>query len=69
MTAKIFTIAHVPEHLRHAWLQHLREFDATHKGCHFEVAVDAPDLSMRDVIEMVRLNPKLTFAEVFERKP
>lgn len=33
---KIFTVAHVPPALEQAWLQHLRDFDTAHAGCHFE---------------------------------
>ena len=67
MTAKIYTIAHVPEALRHAWLQHLRDFDAAHPGCHFEVLQDAPDLTVAEIIEQVRLDPALTFTQIMER--
>jgi hypothetical protein len=37
MTVKIFTVAHLPPELRQVWLQHLRDFDTAHPGCHFEV--------------------------------
>lgn len=64
---KIFTIAHVPDDLKQEWLQHLREFDATHPGCHFEVGIDAPDMPMAKIIEMLQINPGLDFQAVFER--
>ena len=48
MTTTIFTRAHVPDSLSQKWLQHLRDFDAAHPGCHFEVWVDTPNLSMND---------------------
>jgi hypothetical protein len=66
-SVKIFTIAHVPSELRHAWLQHLRDFDVRNPGCHFEVAVDAPDLSLREAIEMTMVEPGLGFAQIFAR--
>jgi hypothetical protein len=69
MTVKVFTIAHVPEELRQAWLQHLRDFDTAHPGCHFEVGVEAPDLTLAEMIEELRVMPELTFREIFMRKP
>jgi hypothetical protein len=65
---KIFTIAHVPEELQPAWLQHLRDFDTAHPGCHFEVALDAPDASLEEMVERLRVEPSLTFTKIFERK-
>ena len=40
---KICTIAHVLPQFAQAWMQHLRDFDTAHPGCHFEVLADAPD--------------------------
>ena len=65
---KIFTIAHVPQERAHAWLQHLRDFDTAHPDCHFEVIADAPRARMRDVMEMMRLDPELTITDIIERK-
>lgn len=64
---KIFTIAHLPDDLMHAWLQHLRDFDTTHPGCHFEVCADLPDHSLPEMLELLRLNPDLTFAQLVTR--
>src|SRR5262249_13484868 len=69
MTTKIFTIAHVLPGLEHEWLQHLRDFDTAHPGCHFEVATDVPDVPLKQAIEMLQLTPGLTFGAIFERKP
>jgi hypothetical protein len=68
MTVKVFTIAHVPEELRQAWLQHLRDFDTAHPGCHFEVAIDAPDSSLAEMVEALRVNPEMTFQQIIERE-
>jgi hypothetical protein len=65
---KIFTRAHMPAELQQAWLQHLRDFDTAHPGCHFEVMADAPQTSMRAALEAIRVNPALTFEQIFERK-
>lgn len=66
---KIFTVSHVPPELAQEWLQHLRDFDVAHPGCHFEVAVDAPpEQSLVEIMQTMRVNPALTFSDVFERK-
>ena len=64
---KIFTVAHVPTELQKAWLQHLRDFDTAHPGCHFEVMADAPDMPMSEIIETLQLNPGLDFQAIFKR--
>jgi hypothetical protein len=64
---KIFTIAHVTDGLENAWLQHLRDFDTAHPGCHFQVFADAPDVSTEAMVEMLLVNPDLTFTKVFKR--
>lgn len=64
---KICTIADIPDELGNAWLQHLRDFDAAHPGCHFQVMADAPDLNMREVAEMLAINPKLGFVDVIKK--
>jgi hypothetical protein len=62
---KIHTIAHLPEDLVQAWLQHLRDFDVAHKGCHFEVCADMPDKSLPEMIEIIRVKPATTFETFF----
>ncbi len=56
---KIIAIANVPDELGHAWLQHLRDFDVAHPGCHFEAMADAPDMPIADVVKLLTLNPAL----------
>jgi hypothetical protein len=66
---KIFTIAHVPPELERAWLQHLRDFDVAHPDCHFQVMVDGPpDATFEEIMEKIRIEPGLTFTEMFKRK-
>jgi len=64
---KIFSAADVPTDLAQAWLQHLRDFDVAHPGCHFEVGMDGPDIPLRQMIEMLQINPGLSFQTIFER--
>jgi hypothetical protein len=54
----------VPEELQQAWLQHLRDFDTAHPGCHFEVGIDGPEATSA---ERIRVEPGLTFTKIFER--
>jgi hypothetical protein len=65
---KIFAIAHIPPGLEQAWLQHMRDFDVKHPGCHFEIALEAPDLSLAEAVEKLRVDPALTFSQIFERR-
>lgn len=65
MTTKIFTVAHVHDNLAQAWLQHLRDFDTKHPGCHFEVFTEPPNASMADVIKLLQVEPGLTFEKFF----
>ena len=55
----ITTRAHVPDELGGAWLQHLRDFDTAHPGCHFEVVADAPEMSTGEIIKTLKdISPK-----------
>ena len=67
MAVKIFTVAHIPEPLTQAWLQHLRDFDVAHPDCHFEVMADAPEMNFMDMLREVRVTPGLTFQQIIER--
>ena len=65
---KVFTIAHMPQELAQAWLQHLRDFDTAHPECHFEVAVEPPpDVPLAQMISALRVDPALTFTAIFGR--
>jgi hypothetical protein len=67
MTIKTFIIAHLPPGLEKAFVQHVRDFDVAHPGCHFEIGVEAPTLSLVEAVDMLRVDPALTFTEVFKR--
>ena len=64
---KVFLIAHLPHELMKPFLQHVRDFDTAHPGCHFEIGGEAPDMPLADMVEALRLDPKLSFTEIFER--
>ena len=64
---KIFTIADVPDDLAKAWLQHLRDFDTKHPGCHFQVLADAPKMPFDEVVEAVKMDPALSFMDIMLR--
>lgn len=65
----IFTRARVPPDLERAWLQHLRDFDVANPGCHFEVIADAPEITLTEMVEMLRINPALSVMQIIEREP
>jgi hypothetical protein len=67
MATKIYTIAYMPDELAKAWLQHLREFDTAHPGCHFEIVGDT-DASLDDLRKLVAdITPEFDFQAVFKR--
>lgn len=66
---KIVTHADVPDELAQLWLQHLRDFDAAHPGCHFSVGMETDAaIPIREMIEMLRIDPALGVIEVFARR-
>jgi hypothetical protein len=65
---KVFTIAHLPQELTQAWMQHLRDFDTAHPGCHFEVAAEAPNATLAEVVRALQINPSLDFTAIYERE-
>jgi len=67
-TITIHTTATVPQELANAWLQHLRDFDTAHPGCHFQVAADAPEMPLADMIEALIIKPTLSFTQLFKRR-
>jgi hypothetical protein len=64
----IWAIAQVPPALARAWLQHMRDFDVAHPGCHFQIMADAPHLSMQEIVEMLKISPDLTVKQIVERR-
>jgi hypothetical protein len=58
----------VPDDLMKEWLQHLRDFDAKHPQCHFQIMVDAPDIPMDKMIDLVKVDPALDFTTIIERQ-
>jgi hypothetical protein len=65
---KIFVIAHLPDQLQKAFTQHVRDFDVANPGCHFEIALDGPNMTVIEMVDAIRLNPALSFAAIFERE-
>lgn len=64
---KVFVIAHLPANLDRKFIQHVRNFDTANPGCHFEMGVEGPDLTMGEMVERLRVEPALTFTKIFER--
>jgi hypothetical protein len=66
---KILAQCDVPDELVNAWLQHLRDFDTAHPGCHFEVMLQTGrTVPVREMIDCLKIDPALTIEEIFERK-
>jgi hypothetical protein len=66
VTTKILTYAIIPDELRTAWLQHLRDFDNAHPDCHFEIIADAQSATVREMIETLHgVNPGFEFMKAF----
>jgi hypothetical protein len=66
--AKFFITAHIPAALERGLLQHVRDFDTANPGCHFEIGIDGPDRPLVEMVEMLRVDPALTFTKIFERE-
>lgn len=65
---KIFTTAHIPSELKQKYMQYIRDFDVNNPGCHFEIAIDTPEISLTEAIAQLQVNPELRFRDIFERK-
>jgi hypothetical protein len=52
-----------------AFLQHLRNFDTTHEGCHLEISPDTPGLSITEILQMMQDDPELTLTKIYQREP
>jgi hypothetical protein len=58
MTTTIVTVATLTEGLERAWLQHLRDFDTAHPGCHFQVKADWQEKSVAEASAILQsINP------------
>lgn len=65
---RILVQSRIPHALEHAWLQHLRDFDAAHPDCHFEAMIQTGrTVPVRDMVEMLKVDPELTIEQVFQR--
>lgn len=63
---RTLTLANMPDDLTQAWAQHVRDFDVAHPGCDFKIAGDAPDMTMAQLMDAVKVDPPLPY-QLFER--
>jgi hypothetical protein len=64
---KILAQCDVPDELANAWMQHLRDFDAAHPGCHFEVMLETTAaVPVREMVKMLQIAPCLSILEIYE---
>jgi hypothetical protein len=64
---KVFIIGHVSPDLEHTFMQYVRDFDTNHPGCHFQIAMDGPSMTIEQMMDVVKIDPPLTFRQIFER--
>ncbi len=54
--------AHLPEYLIAKFLQHIRDFDTQHPGCHFQIVILSPQRSDEEVRTILAsINPPFAF--------
>ena len=58
----------IPDELANKFLQHIRDFDSKHPGCHFSIMMQSGrEVPIAEMIESLRVEPELTVFQVFER--
>jgi len=50
--SKVRVTAKLPARLHQEFLQHIRNFDIAHPGCHFEVGIDPPQMTLAKALEL-----------------
>lgn len=60
--------ATVPQELANLYIQHLRDFDKRHAGCHLEIMLEDSGITLTEALELILRQPGLTFQEVILRK-
>ena len=48
-------------------MQHLRDFDTTHPGCHFKVDALAPEMTIEEVRRMMDVDPPLPHISIHKK--
>ena len=68
MKVYLLILAHMPPAALNPFLQHIRDFDVAHPGCHFAVSADAEGMSTDELQAAIKVEPPLPFMTVI-RKP
>jgi hypothetical protein len=63
---RVFVIAKLPDELAKAFLQHVRDFDTAHPGCHFTIRGQT-EMSTDVMVELLKIDPPLPFQKVIKR--
>ena len=66
VTLQVALVADVSVELLQPFLQHIRDFDIKHPGCHFEIVGDMQGVSVAEMLEKLRVNPNLKIVHVVE---
>jgi hypothetical protein len=64
---KIFVLGQLPQQLMQQWLQHLRDFDVEHPGCHFQIMADAEDASMQEMAKALDVHPGFAIRGIIKK--
>lgn len=64
---KIHIIGDVPVEIADEWMQHMRDFDIAHPGCHFQVFALAPEMTIEEVRRMMNVDPPLPFKDIYRK--
>ena len=69
MTTKVFCLGTMPDNLVAEWLQHLRDFDCAHPGCHFETAMGGGSLTADEMEQMLKnIDPPFSHLHVARKQ-
>jgi len=63
MKPTVFVQAHVPDELQEKFMQYVRDFDAAHPGCHFEIAMVNESMTLPEMVKALQ-DVKPGFANV-----
>jgi len=63
----LWMIGDIPPSELQAFLQHVRDFDVAHPGCHFAISVDAEEMATEEMIKALQLTPPFPFLRMKKR--
>jgi hypothetical protein len=64
---KLFIVADVPDALAKTLLQHVRNFDMEHPGCHFKMSMQVPDMDIEQMVEALQIDPPFRYQTIIKK--